>query len=168
MRIFKILILALTLAFLSTPAWGDGASPDPTIVVQPGHGSTDTETGEAQSDPLVVLDGSGVTDWILQNPVIAANGELFVEVVAYPGENLSYFNTEQWQCASDPPTTTSCFFVQTMGSNTDGYEFVFYGPFTENEDIGISVPEPGTVLLLFVGLALLFAFGLKKRQAILA
>ena len=165
MRILKVLLPTLALALLSASAWGDGA-PDPTITIQKASGSTATETGEAQTDPLMVLDASGTTDWLLNNPTIAEDGALYVEVIPYTGENLAYFNTEVWQCAFSPPTTTGCGFVMTMGS-VPGYEFVFYGPFTVGEDIGISVPEPNALFLLIFGLGVFLAYGFRKRLAIL-
>lgn len=118
--------------------------------------------------------------------------DLFVEVIPYFGENLDFFASEGWTCEAVPPTATSCSFpttaglyssaaAQGFGSNVDectayngailacpAVEVEFVGPFYYGEHIIISVPEPGTVLLLLVGLPIVFAFGFKKRQTLLA
>jgi archaellin len=182
MRILKVLLLTLTLALFAAPAWGDGA-PDPTIYVQPGHGSTPTDAGASASDPIFVTDNS-ITDWLLDSSAYANNtstddtntNELFVEVIPGAGESEATFLAEVFNCVTDPPTTTACGFVAAQGTNGEGgivypaVEAVFEGPFYQGEDITISVtPEPGTALLLFVGVAVFLAYyGLRKRQAILA
>lgn len=177
MRALKLAMLATSLALFSSSAWADGAPPDPTVKVQPGTGSTATTDGGTAADPIFVADGSGISDWLLNSTTVASDGELFVEVVPYVGENLAYFDSELWTCASDPPTTTSCAFVNAQGTANStlgvtggelisgyGIEVVFFGPFTVGEDVGISVPEPCSGLLLLIGLGMVFAFGLRKKQ----
>ena len=179
MRILRVLLPALALAIFAASAWGDGL-PDPTIVVQPGRGSEATDAGASAADPIFVTDGS-ITDWLLDSSAYENNtasndinsNVLFVEVTPAAGESEATFLAEVFNCATDPPTTTSCGFVAAQGISGESLvypavEVAFAGPFYYGEDITISVPEPRTALLLFVGLAFLVAFGLKKRQAILA
>ena len=195
MRILKALVLALTLAFLSAPAWGDSAPPDPNIIMAGGGGSQDTTAGGSAADPIFVTDYS-VTDFRLTGPPDTLPGTLlytalYVEVVSNLSETNSQFAAEDFTCTAVPPTSTSCGFISPQGlfsyipegfsnvaSCTDysgatiacpAVEAVFYGAFTDDEDIRISVvPEPATMLLLLVGLAFFFAFAFKKRRTILA
>lgn len=195
MRIVKVLLLVLALAFLSAPAWGDGAPPDPRIILAGGGGSISTSAGGTAADPIFVTDYS-VTDFLLTGPSGTLPGALlytalYVEVVSNLSETNSQFAAEDFTCTAVPPTSTSCGFVSPQGlfgyipegfSNVTSctsfsgpaiacpaVEAVFYGNFTDGEDIRISVvPEPATMLLVFVGLAVFFVFGFKKRRTILA
>jgi hypothetical protein len=179
MSILKVLLPTLALAMFTASAWGDGV-PDPTVRVQQGNGSTPTDAGASAADPIFVTDQS-ITNWLLDSSAYENNtatndtnsNELFVEVIPAEGESAATFLSEVFNCATDPPTTTSCGFVAAQGISGESLvypavEVEFSGPFYYGEDITISVPEPRTALLLFVGLVLLVAFGLKKRQAILA
>lgn len=183
MRAFKVLLLTATIAFFAASAWADGV--DPSIKIIPGGGSTATTAGLTAADPIFVYDGSGVTDWLLDNtslPTLSPgeslsslpSSEVYVEIIPYPGENLAYFESELWNCVTDPPITTACGALPGPQGILDeelvtpAIEFGFIGPFYQGEDIGISVPEPSTVLLLLVGLPIVFAFGFKKRQVTLA
>ena len=193
MRILKALVLALTLAFLSAPAWGDSAPPDPSIILAGGGGSQPTTAGGSAADPIFVTDYS-VTDFRLTDPALesAPYTTLYVEVVSNLSETNSQFATEGFTCVAVPPTSTGCGFMTPQGlfnnipdglssnvtSCTDysgaiiacpAVEAEFYGTFTYDEDIRISVvPEPATMLLLLVGLAFFFTFAFKKRRTILA
>lgn len=195
MRVPKVLLLGMALAFFSASAWGDGAT-DPTIKMGAGGGSGATMDGATAADPIFVTDASGTSDWYLDNPTIAADGEVFVEVIPYEGESLATFLAETWTCEAEPPTTTSCGFLpglQGLLSSADaqGFTYVagcsslsptgapvtvacpaveveFMGPFTVGEDVSIDVPEPRTILLLFFGLSVAFVLGFKKRQTLLA
>lgn len=179
MRVLYLVMLAMALALFSTSAWGDGAPPDPTVRVQPGSGSTPTTDGGTAADPIFVAAGSGISDWLLDSATVASDGELFVEVVPSVGADLTFFNSEFWQCAADPPTTTACYEVNAQGTANGtlgitngelipgyGLEFVFIGPFTQGEDVGISVPEPRSAVLLLIGLVILFAFRPEKKRSI--
>ena len=187
MRAFKVLLLVLTLAIFTASVRADGI-PDPTVTVQPSGKSTPTTDGGSAADPIFVTDGSGTTNWYLDSPTVAADGLLYVEIIPYEGENIGTFLAEAWNCSIDPPTTTACGIVPSpqgllsnavlqgftyIGDCTTPYsdptacpavEAVFSGPFTYNEDIGISVPEPRSVLLLLIGFPVVLAFGVKKRN----
>jgi|GEM_PF-4022301 hypothetical protein len=194
MKAMKVLLLAMVLAMFSASVRADGVV-DPTIKLGPSGASTHTMAGESAQDPLFVTDASGTSDWFLDNPLIAENGVVYIEVIPFSGESLSQFLNESWTCQPVPPISTGCGFLPTLQGllsnavaqgfsplsctsyNQSGQQVTvacpavevdFTGPFTVGEDVSIDVPEPSALLLLGSGLLLLLGFAMTKRRLDLA
>jgi hypothetical protein len=151
-------------ATFSAAAWADGIPGDPKITIKTGGGSPITTSGSSQADPIVVADGSGVSDFLYEGP---SSNFLFIEVVPAANELASYFNSEFFTC--DPGIAQQCFFTSPI--TIPGVEVAFYAPtglFVPGLDVQVSVPEPSILTLFSVGLFGLILLGYKKAQAVRA
>ena len=162
LKISKFLFLVLAAGIFSAAAWADPI--DPTITIKKGGHSPITTHGASQSDPIILMDGFGVQDFLYEG--IATNF-LFIEVI--PGANDeggAKFLSELFTC--DPGLATSCFSVSP--TQVPAVEFAFFAPtgvFVPGLDIQvdeISVPEPTTMLMLGLGLAGLLLLGSKRMN----
>jgi hypothetical protein len=193
MKVGRVLILVLSMAALAMMARADGVT-DPQIKLGPSGKSTHTTDGATAADPIFVADATGTSNWFLDNPSIAANGAVYFEVVPFQGESFAQFLSESWVCVPEAPVATGCGFLaglQGLLSNAvaQGFtylqgctgfdasanpttvacpavEVVFTGPFTQGEDVSLSVPEPSVFLMLLAGLPLALLLVLKKRVAV--
>lgn len=140
------------------------------------------DQGTNINDPIVLLDGSGVTDFHVNlDPTLFPTltvYDLFVEVV--PASNtavdFTLFSQENFVCVAEAPATgcTDNFAPQGTAnlqpvSPTNlpyyGFEIDFSGVFTQGQDISVDVPEPSSLALLLAGmLALVLAVGSKYRN----
>lgn len=159
----------------SAAAWADGIPGDPTVTIKKGGGSPPTlGAGDAQNNPIIVRDGSGVTDFLLTDilggfsldpSVDPYTNFLYIEVIpALTDPTGAIFNSEFFTC--DPGLAQACFTVSPFPP-TPAVEFAFYAPtgvFVPGLDVQVSVPEPGTLLLLSAGLMGLLLFGVKRTK----
>jgi hypothetical protein len=188
MRFFKVLALG-TLVFAamgwSSIAKADSVPGDPNVTIRKCVAGCDLGSFDgtnSDTNPIVVADGSGVSNFEFC-PVATAPGcssglaEVFLEVVLGPGETAPQFESEFFNCVPGLAATCSTVFAVDSTQNTPAVEFAFFGPvvngqvtpfLTPGEIIGVSVPEPNGMLLLFVGLVSLVGFGLKRKESNLA
>lgn len=174
LRISLVAVATLSIFGLMFAGLAHADGTDPNVTINKGGGSPMTTAGATQNDPLVITDASGDNDFLYEGP---ATNEFFVEVIPYTGEDLTYFENENWTCT--PGLATTCGYVSpcTPGAGATcpdpplpGFEFAFYGPTTPGADfitpgldIEVITPEPQTLALLLGGLGLLFWFGMKRR-----
>lgn len=159
-------------AGVSAPlAHADGVPIDPNITIHKIQGGGDPMgpgTGDAQSNPLIIDDGSGLNTFTYTGPDTSV---FYVEIVPAPGESDAFFESEIFKCT--PGAAADCGGVSPAGP-LPAFEFVFTGPFTvdgvsvpdivNGDTLQVGAPEPTTVLLLLVGMASLVGFSLKRRQ----
>lgn len=159
------LLLAL-IGFTASTAMADGV--DPTVIIRKGCCSILTTSGGSDANPLIITDGS-ITDFLLA-PGFAPTSTLYVRVIPFEGEDFTFFENELWNCASGFLNVTCLSAVVPFGLETPAVEFAFLGPqgfFAPGLDLGVSAtatPEPGTILLLLVGMICLIAFVGKRRS----
>jgi hypothetical protein len=156
-------------ATFSASAWADGIPGDPTIKIKKGGGSPTTTSGSSQSDPIILMDGFGLQDFLYEGIV---TNFLFIEVI--PGANDeggAFFKTELFTCDPSGGLATSCFAVSP--TQIPGVEFAFFSQagFAPGLDVQISevaIPEPTTMLMLMLGLAFAGLMLLGKKRSRLA
>ncbi len=152
-------------ATFSASAWADGIPGDPIITIKKGGHSPITTAGSTQNNPIIVQDGSGITDFLYEGP---ATNFLFVEVIPSVLDlGGTYFKSEFFTC--DPGLAQACASVSP--TQLPAVEFAFYAPtgvFVPGLDLAVSVPEPGTLLLLGVGIAGLLLLAAKHSKFALA
>lgn len=176
MRLSRILAVVAMIGLSAAIVKADGV--DPNITISKGGGSIVTTAGGSQNNPIIVFDGSGVTDFLYEGP---ATNQLYIEVIPVNSpEAIAFFQTEFFSCS--PGLAAACFSVSpcTPGEGSTcptpplpAVEFVFIGPagsqfIQPGLDIGVSVPEPSTLVLLLGGLGSLIGFGMKRKEPIRA
>jgi hypothetical protein len=184
MRFFKFLALGTLIvgAFgWSSVAKADNAPGDPVVSIRKCVTGCDLGTfddGNSQQNPIIVADGSGVSNFEYC-PELNCSGiaEVFLEVVTAQGESNAQFNKEKFSCIPGEAATCSTVSPTVLPA----VEFVFDGPCIQNCDpnssdpvfaafltpgeiVGVSVPEPNGLALLFVGLVSLIGLGLKRKD----
>jgi hypothetical protein len=152
-------------ATFSASAWADGIPGDPIITIKKGGGSPTTTAGATQNNPIVVADGSGISDFLYEGPPTTL---LFVEVIPAASDITGgILLSEFFTC--DPGIALACASVSPV--QIPAVEFAFFGPqglFVPGLDLQISVPEPSTLLLLGVGIAGLLLLAAKHSKLALA
>jgi hypothetical protein len=167
-------------------AKADGAPGDPVVTIHKCTSGCDLgsfDNSNSSSNPLVVTDAGATTNFEYCPPsdsdCSSGIGEVFVEVVPQEGESAAQFDSEKFSCVAGIAATCS-----TVGPpGVPAVEFVFDGTCVSNcgpdsegppvfadflsagDIVGVEVPEPSGMALLFVGLVSLLAFGVRRREA---
>ncbi len=95
LKISKILVVAGLAAIFAVGAKADGI-PDPKVKIVGGGGSQDITYGGTDQAPIIVNDGTGVTDFFYEGPAVPV---LYVEVIpAVTDIGGAYFMTENFTC----------------------------------------------------------------------
>jgi PEP-CTERM motif len=189
------LLVAASVVIAAPGAKADGVQ-DPNITIGSGKGSIPTTAGGSDLDPIQTTDeNNGVVFCygVLSGGTCVAGDDLpalsavYVEVTAYAGEDPTFFQSESWTCTPGAGAT-SCGTAPVCNSAQSGamgcpdpsisaFEFVFFAKdgqgnnvdfFQPGEEITVYTPEPGALLLLLMGIGAVVAFGLRRRQGLLA
>jgi len=176
-------VAVVALAMLGAEATkADSAPGDPVVSIHKcvsGCDLGDFDDSNSEQNPIVVTD-IGATTNFEYCPLLDCAGiaEVFVEVVPQEGQTAAQFESEKFSC--DPGLASTCSTVSPAG--LPAVEFVFDGTCIQNcgpdsdgspvfanflsagDIVGVSVPEPGALLLLFVGLVSLLAVGVRRRE----
>ena len=186
MTFCKLVAVAALVAVLMVGAGtarADSAPGDPVISIHKCTTGCDLgsfDNSNSQSNPLIVTDAPATTNFEYC-PLLDCAGiaEIFVEVIPREGESAAQFNSEKFSCLAG--LAASCSTVGPM--EIPAVEFVFDGMCVSNcgpdssgspvfanflspgEIVGVQVPEPSGMVLLFVGFVSLFAFGVRRREA---
>ena len=160
LKVAKVLVVLALVAMFASIASADPV--DPKITINKGGGSPTTTSGSTRTDPIIVYDGSGTTDWLYEGP---STTTLFVLILpALTPDGPAIFADEIWVC--DPGLALSCGSV--LSSNPNGIEFAFVaaqGVFVPGLDLQVTVPEPNTLILMLVGALGLGLVAWKRRGA---
>jgi len=181
-------VAVVALAMLGAEATkADSAPGDPVVSIHKCVSGCDLgsfDNSNSQSDPLIVTDAGATTNFVYCPLDVADSdcssgiGEIFVEVVPKEGESTAEFNAEKFSCISGIAATCSTVGVteipavefvfdgtciQNCGPDSDGSP-VFANFLSAGDIVGVSVPEPGALVLLFVGLVSLLAVGVRRRE----
>lgn len=177
-----VAVVALTmLGAKATKA--DSAPGDPVVTIHKcttGCDLGDFDDTNSQSNPIIVTD-AGATSNFEYCPLLDCAGiaQVFVEVVPQEGESAGQFESETFSC--DPGLAATCLTVsptvlpavefvfdgtciQNCSPNSDGAP-VFADFLSAGDIVGVQVPEPSGLELLFVGLVALLAVGVRRREA---
>jgi PEP-CTERM motif len=138
-----------------------------------------------QSSPMFAVAGLGNDTGCLafvniSNAPIAALDLTFTDVAGMDGQTVMCDNLDGYltsnNCASVAPNgivNGDTYSINLYGGTAIGNQMAFYLGETGvsiadlNQDMwSVDVPEPGTLVLLLVGLGALFAFGFRKQQAL--
>jgi hypothetical protein len=176
-------LAVVALAMLGAKATkADGAPGDPVVSIHKcvtGCDLGDFDDSNSPSNPIVVTD-IGATTNFEYCPLLDCSGiaEVFVEVVPQEGETAAQFDNEKFSCdpglaatcsTVGPPAVPAVEFVfdgmciQNCSPTSDGSP-VFADFLTPGEIVGVQVPEPSGLQLLFVGLVALLALGVRRRE----
>lgn len=154
----------ILLGLIPAVASADGI--DPTVTIGRGGASLQTTQGASQADPLIVMDGSGVSDFEYVGET--ALSALYVEVIPSLGPSGSaLFLGEFWNCA--PGIAGACFSVSP--TQLPAVEFAFLGSqgfITPGTHFTVSAVEPDTLVLLLVGGVFALGFALIRKRRLLA
>jgi PEP-CTERM motif len=171
LKLIRLLIVAAMAISFTSSAWAQGGGPsDPTVgmkKIDPAATTIQQGVGLTDQDPLILIDGSGVSAWLYNGPDTNA---FYIEVIPGPGDASNFVNNEVFTCLAGLAATG---FDDACGSASPtqlpAVEFAFTGIggdkfLTSGTIFETSVPEPNTLLLLVAGLAGLLLLSMKRLK----